>query len=71
MKKFAGYFWKLSISIEQFLNVSLGPIFNWILPVNPEHLFGNSDRGKVCNWLCRIFNIFDKNHCVESVEWGE
>ena len=77
------WIWNILISLDQLANVVFAPIFNWVFPTHPEHLFGkpdetissvfhkNSDRCRACYWFCRFFNIFDKDHCKESVEWDE
>lgn len=75
--------YRLAYSIDQFGNVFISPIANHLLRKNGGYEFGDPDRtisyalgmnkktatlsllGKT---LCRILNIFDKNHCEKSIQ---
>ncbi len=77
------YFWNLLISIDQFIAVLFSPILNRL--ISGKHKFGDPDEtissvlGKnvkdnscfVCKGICKILNIFQKGHCLDSIEDDE
>lgn len=75
------YIFSILISIDQFANTLLSPVLNSIL--KPEYKFGypdetlssvfgkNKDKCKLCRIICKLLNIIDKNHCIESIEPDE
>ena len=75
------YFWRVLVSIDQFFNVLLYPLLNlWLKPKipfgNPDEtlssVFGkNSAECKFCNFMCRVLNVFDPDHCNKSIEHDE
>lgn len=81
MKELVKWFWNILISIDQFINVLLSPILNYLL--NPVHRFGypdetlssvfgkNKKQCKMCYWICRALHLLDKNHCDDSIESDE
>lgn len=64
------YFWNILISIDQF--------FNTILGGDPDETM-SSRMGKYVRrgrgWfpctLCKLLNIFQKDHCIRSIEDDE
>lgn len=58
------YLFNLLIAIDQ--------IFNAILGGDPDHTIsgrlGKCEK-KWCRFICKILDIFDKNHCKNSIEW--
>ena len=75
------WLWNILISIDQFFNVLLSPLLNWML--KPEARFGfpdetlssvlgkNRERCKTCYWICRALHWIDPNHCEKSIELDE
>ena len=76
------WIWNILISIDQFFNVLLSPIFNFFL--RPEHKFGypdetlssvfgknNSGNCKTCYYICMCLHFLDKEHCKNSIEHDE
>ncbi|MBP0725523.1 hypothetical protein J5Y03_10020 [Bacillus sp. RG28] len=61
------YIWNILISIDQFFNTVLGG--------NPDETM-SSRMGKhlakhdcpFCNIICKFLNLFEKDHCVKSIE---
>lgn len=64
------YIWNLLISIDQ--------LFNTILGGYPDETM-SSRMGKhivkrncpVCNFICKILNLIDPNHCIKNIENDE
>lgn len=64
------YVWNILISVDQFFNAIIGG--------SPDETI-SSRMGKhlakrdcmMCNFLCRLLNLVDKNHCVKSIERDE
>jgi hypothetical protein len=64
------YIWNLLISIDQ--------LFNTILAGNPDETM-SSRMGKhlakkdcpICNFICKLLNLIQKDHCVKSIEKDE
>lgn len=64
------YIWNVLISIDQLINTLLGGF--------PDETL-SSRMGKrvvknncpVCKFICKILNIFEKDHCVKSIEEDE
>lgn len=64
------YFWNVLISIDQFINTLLGGF--------PDETM-SSRMGKhlakrdciLCNFICRMLNLFQKDHCQKSLEKDE
>ena len=79
MKK---YFWNILISIDQFFNVLLSPIFNLFTIDNnfgaPDETISSvmgknirENRCKFCHIICYFLNKIDENHCKKSIEEDE
>jgi hypothetical protein len=72
------YIFNILVGIDQLINVVFGPLLNLIL--NPDYKFGKPDDTlsevfgrnrkscKVCNLICLILNLGDKNHCEKSID---
>jgi hypothetical protein len=64
------YIWNILISIDQF--------FNAMLAGDPDETI-SSRMGKniakkncpICNLICKFLNLFQKDHCVKSIEKDE
>ena len=77
------WFWACLLSLDQSVNVFLGPPLNKML--DPLFRFGNEDETlssvlgknvrsgscKGCYWTCRALHLLDKNHCLEAIEEDE
>ena len=77
------YIWNILVSIDQLINVVLGPLLNVLL--RPVDKFGDPDetlssvfgknvqRGtcKGCYIICRILHLIDPDHCNKSIEKDE
>jgi hypothetical protein len=67
MKK---YIWNILISLDQFCNTLLGG--------DPDETM-SSRMGKhlakhdcpFCNFICKLLNLIQKDHCVKSIEKDE
>ena len=72
------YFWNILISLDQLVNVILGPVLN--IALNPIYRFGkpddtlsevfarNVDNCRFCRYACWVLFWLDKNHCEKSVD---
>ncbi|PKR85252.1 hypothetical protein [Heyndrickxia camelliae] len=64
------YFWNILVSIDQFFNTVFGG--------DPDETI-SSRMGKhlakhdcpFCNLVCKFLNLFQKDHCVKSIEKDE
>jgi len=64
------YFWNILVSIDQFFNTVFGG--------DPDETI-SSRMGKhlakhdcpFCNLMCKFLNLFEKDHCVKSIEKDE
>jgi len=62
------YFWNILIAIDQFVNT--------LLAGDPDETL-SSRMGKhandctICFWICMILNLFQKQHCIKSIEADE
>lgn len=64
------YIWNLLISIDQFFNTLLGGFPDETLSSRMgKHVVKRNC--KVCRIICRILDIFEKNHCTKSIEKDE
>jgi hypothetical protein len=66
------YFWNLLIAIDQFFNVAL---FNGYPDETISSRLGKHvakhDNCPFCNLVCKFLNLFQKDHCVKSIEYDE
>jgi hypothetical protein len=65
------YIWNLLISIDQFFNVFLfnGYPDETISSRMGKHVAKNDC--PFCNLVCKFLNIFQKDHCIKSIEEDE
>ncbi|MGV3466385.1 MAG: hypothetical protein ACO1OT_13960 [Heyndrickxia sp.] len=64
------YFWNILVSVDQFFNTVFGG--------DPDETI-SSRMGKhlakhdcpFCNLMCKLLNLFEKDHCVKSIEKDE
>jgi len=64
------YFWNILVSIDQ--------LFNTVFGGDPDETI-SSRMGKhlakhdcpFCNLMCKLLNLFEKDHCVKSIEKDE
>jgi len=61
------YFWNLLISIDQLLNTILGGYPDETL----SSRMGKQEDCKACNFICRVLDVFEKDHCKKSIERDE
>ncbi|WP_394137420.1 hypothetical protein [Cytobacillus oceanisediminis] len=64
------YFWNLLISLDQLANTLLGGFPDETI----SSRMGKRVRKKncpVCKVICRILDLFDKDHCEKSIEEDE
>jgi hypothetical protein len=67
MKK---YIWNILVSLDQFLNtLAFG---------DPDETISSRMGKRVgkhncpfCNFMCKVLNLFQKDHCVKSIEVDE
>lgn len=60
------YLWNILVSIDQFFNTLFGG--------DPDETM-SSRMGKhvdpFCNFVCKLLNLIQKDHCVRSIEVDE
>jgi hypothetical protein len=67
MKK---YIWNVLISLDQFLNtLAFGDPDETISSRMGKHLAKHDC--PFCNLMCKFLNLFQKDHCVKSIEADE
>ncbi len=61
------YFWNILISVDQFINTLLGgdPDETMSSRMGKNILAGKC---KICKAICWVLNIFQKDHCMKSIE---
>jgi hypothetical protein len=64
------YVWNFLISLDQLLNTILGG--------NPDETMSSrmgkcieKNNCKFCGFVCKILNLFEKDHCYKSIERDE
>ncbi|MFD0825862.1 hypothetical protein ACT8ZR_09305 [Neobacillus sp. M.A.Huq-85] len=64
------YFWNIAISIDQFFNTILGGYPDETMSSRMgKHLAKHNC--PFCNLICKFLNLFEKDHCVKSIETDE
>lgn len=64
------YIWNILISLDQFLNtLAFGDPDETISSRMGKHLAKHDC--PFCNFMCKMLNLFQKNHCVKSIEPDE
>jgi hypothetical protein len=64
------YFWNLLVSIDQFINTLLGGFPDETLSSRMGKHVAKKDC-PFCNFLCSLLNLFEKDHCIKSIENDE
>ena len=65
------YFWNILISLDQLLNTLLGGFPDETLSSRMgKHIVRNKDCF-TCRFLCKILDLFEKEHCHKSIEYDE
>jgi hypothetical protein len=68
MKK---YIWNILISFDQFCNTLLGGDPDETISSRMGKHLAKHDKCPFCNMLCRFLNLFQKDHCIKSIEEDE
>jgi hypothetical protein len=64
------YIWNILISLDQFLNtLAFGDPDETISSRLGKHLAKHDC--PFCNFMCKLLNLFQKDHCVKSIEADE
>jgi hypothetical protein len=64
------YFWNILVSIDQFFNtISGGDPDETISSRMGKHLAKHDC--PFCNFMCKLLNLFQKDHCIKSIEKNE
>jgi hypothetical protein len=67
MKK---YIWNVLVSLDQLLNtLAFGDPDETISSRMGKHL--GKHNCPFCNFMCKVLNLFQKDHCVKSIEVDE
>lgn len=61
------YFWNILISIDQLFNTILGGYPDETL----SSRMGKKQNCTVCRIICRILDLFEKDHCKKAIEKDE
>ena len=61
------YIWNLLISIDQLINTLLGGYPDETL----SSRMGKRTDCKVCFFICKFLDLFQKDHCYKSIEKDE
>ncbi|MEH7116052.1 hypothetical protein V7128_01335 [Neobacillus vireti] len=64
------YIWNLLISIDQFFNTVLGGSPDETMSSRMGKHVANKDC-PFCNLVCKFLNLFEKDHCIKSIEKDE
>lgn len=64
------YFWNTLISIDQLVNTILGGSPDETLSSRMGKHLAKKDC-VICNFLCGLLNLIQKDHCVKSIEPDE
>lgn len=64
------YIWNILVSLDQFLNtLAFGDPDETISSRTGKHLAKHDC--PFCSFLCKVLNLFQKDHCVKSIEVDE
>jgi hypothetical protein len=64
------YIWNILISLDQFLNtLAFGDPDETISSRVGKHLAKHDC--PFCNFMCKLLNLIQKDHCVKSIEQDE
>lgn len=64
------YFWNILIAIDQFFNAVLGGYPDETISSRMGKRVAKKDCF-LCNFICKLLNKIDPNHCEKSIEWDE
>jgi hypothetical protein len=65
------YIWNLLISIDQLFNTLFGGYPDETISSRMGKKLVKKESCPVCNFLCFLLNLVDKNHCIDSIENDE
>jgi hypothetical protein len=65
------YFWNILISIDQFFNTLFGGYPDETISSRLGKHLVKHDKCPFCRMLCKFLNLFQKDHCVKSIEYDE
>jgi hypothetical protein len=67
MKK---YIWNLLVALDQFFNALFGGDSDETISSRMgKHVIKNDC--VFCNFMCKFLNLFQKDHCIKSIEKDE
>jgi hypothetical protein len=64
------YIWNLLISLDQLMNTILGGFPDETMSSRMGKHVAKKDC-PFCNFVCKFLNLFQKDHCVKSIESDE
>lgn len=62
------YFWFLFIAFDQLFNTIL---FGYPDETLSSRMGKNLDSSKTCRIVCKVLDVFEKDHCIKSIERDE
>lgn len=75
------YFWKVVVSVDQFINVLIAPILNCFFELDypfgdPDETISsvlgkNQDSSEISRYICNMLDKLDPNHCADDIERDE
>jgi hypothetical protein len=65
------YIWNLLIAIDQFFNVVFGGYPDETISSRMGKHVARKDDCPLCNFLCKLLNLIDENHCIKNIENDE
>lgn len=65
------YFWNVAIAIDQFFNALTNGDPDETISSRMGKKLAKHEQCPFCNWVCKILNKIDKNHCQKSIEKDE
>lgn len=71
VKKLGKYLFNIAVSLDQFANTLLGGDPDETMSSRMGKHLANHDKCPVCNFLCKLLNKIQKDHCVKSIEQDE
>jgi hypothetical protein len=64
------YFWNILVSVDQFFNVVFGGFPDETISSRMGKHMAKNDC-PFCNIFCKFLNLFQKDHCIKSIEKDE
>lgn len=65
------YLFNIAISIDQLCNTILGGDPDETMSSRMGKHLAKHDKCPVCNFLCKLLNMIQKDHCIKSIEVDE